>query len=50
MTVDDETQVIEDGKAYHEYLDPEMAAAQGPSGDPQEQEARRDRAEKVDRR
>ena len=32
MTVDGETQVIEDGKAYHVYLDPEMAAAQGPSG------------------
>ncbi len=32
VTVDGETQVIEDGKAYHVYLDPEMAAAQGPSG------------------
>jgi hypothetical protein len=32
VTVDRETQVIEDGKAYQVYLDPEMAAAQGPSG------------------
>ena len=32
VTVDGETQIIEDGKAYHVYLDPEMAAAQGPSG------------------
>jgi len=32
VTVDGETQVIEDGKAYHVYLDPEMAAAQAPSG------------------
>ena len=32
VTVDGETRVIEDGKAYHVYLDPEMAAAQGPSG------------------
>ncbi len=32
VTVDGETQTIEDGKAYHVYLDPEMAAAQGPSG------------------
>jgi len=31
VTVDGETQTIEDGKAYHVYLDPEMAA-QGPSG------------------
>jgi hypothetical protein len=30
--VDGETQVIEDGKAYHVYLDPDMAAAQGPAG------------------
>jgi hypothetical protein len=30
VTVDGETQTIEDGKAYHVYLDPEMA--QGPSG------------------
>jgi hypothetical protein len=32
VTVDGETQVIEHGKAYHVYLDPEMAAAQGPLG------------------
>jgi hypothetical protein len=32
VTVDGETQVIEDGKAYHVYLDPDMAAAQGPAG------------------
>jgi len=32
VTVDGETQVIEDGKAYHVHLDREMAAAQGPSG------------------
>ena len=32
VTVDGETQIIEEGKAYHVYLDPEMAAAQGPSG------------------
>jgi len=32
VTVDGETQTIEDGKAYHVYLDPEMAAAQGPAG------------------
>ena len=32
VTVDGETQIIEKGKAYHVYLDPEMAAAQGPSG------------------
>jgi hypothetical protein len=32
VTVDGETQIIEDGKAYHVYLDPEMAAEQGPSG------------------
>jgi hypothetical protein len=32
VTVDGETQVIADGKAYQVYLDPEMAAAQGPSG------------------
>jgi hypothetical protein len=31
VTVDGETQTIEDGKAYHVYLDPDMAA-QGPSG------------------
>lgn len=30
VTVDGETQTIEDGKAYHVYLDPEMA--QGPAG------------------
>jgi hypothetical protein len=30
VTVDGETQVIEEGKAYHVYLDPEMA--QGPAG------------------
>jgi hypothetical protein len=32
VTVDGETQVIEDGKEYHVYLDPDMAAAQGPAG------------------
>ena len=32
VTVDGETQVIEDAQAYYVYLDPEMAAAQGPSG------------------
>ena len=32
VTVDGETQTIEAGKAYHVYLDPDMAAAQGPSG------------------
>jgi hypothetical protein len=32
VTVDGETQTIEDGKAYHVYLDPDMAAAQGPAG------------------
>jgi hypothetical protein len=39
VTVDGETQTIEDGKAYHVYLDPEMAqgasgagGAQGPGG------------------
>ncbi|HEY1471176.1 MAG TPA: hypothetical protein VGF61_19195 [Candidatus Acidoferrum sp.] len=32
VTVDGETQIIEDGKAYHVYLDPDMAAAQGPAG------------------
>jgi hypothetical protein len=32
VTVDGETQTIEDGKAYHVYLDPDMAAAQGPTG------------------
>jgi hypothetical protein len=32
VTVDGETQTIEEGKAYHVYLDPDMAAAQGPSG------------------
>jgi hypothetical protein len=31
VTVDGETQVIGDGKAYHVYLDPDMAAAQGPA-------------------
>ncbi len=31
VTVDSETQTIEDGKAYHVCLDPEMAA-QGPAG------------------
>jgi hypothetical protein len=31
VTVDGETQIIEDGKAYHVYLDPDMAA-QGPAG------------------
>ena len=30
VTVNGETQTVEDGKAYHVYLDPEMA--QGPSG------------------
>jgi hypothetical protein len=30
VTVDGETQTIEEGKAYHVYLDPEMA--QGPAG------------------
>ncbi len=30
VTVDGEKQTVEDGKAYHVYLDPEMA--QGPSG------------------
>ena len=30
VTVDGETQTVEDGKAYHVYLDPGMA--QGPSG------------------
>ena len=30
VTVDGETQTVEDGKAYHVYLDPEMA--QGPAG------------------
>ena len=30
VTVDGETQTIEDGKSYHVYLDPEMA--QGPAG------------------
>jgi hypothetical protein len=32
VTVDGETQTIEDGKAYHVYLDPDMTAAQGPAG------------------
>ena len=32
VTVDGETQIIEDGKAYHVFLDPDMAAAQGPTG------------------
>ena len=39
VTVDGETQTVEDGKAYHVYLDPEMAqgasgagGAQGPGG------------------
>jgi hypothetical protein len=32
VTVDGETQIIEDGKAYHVFLDPDMAAAQGPAG------------------
>jgi hypothetical protein len=32
VTVDGETQTIEAGKAYHVYLDPDMAAAQGPTG------------------
>ena len=32
VTVDGETQTIEDGKAYHVFLDPDMAAAQGPAG------------------
>jgi hypothetical protein len=32
VTVDGETQAIESGKAYHVYLDPDMAAAQGPTG------------------
>lgn len=39
VTVDGETQTVEDGKAYHLYLDPEMAqgasgagGAQGPGG------------------
>jgi hypothetical protein len=32
VTVDGETQVIEDGNEYHVYLDPDMAAAQGPAG------------------
>ena len=41
VTVYIETQVIEDGKAYHVYLDPDMAAAQGPAGS--------DPAAKVDR-
>jgi hypothetical protein len=31
VTVDGEAQVIGDGKAYHVYLDPDMAAAQGPA-------------------
>ena len=31
VTVDGETQTVEDGKAYHVYLDPDMAA-QGPTG------------------
>ncbi len=31
VTVDGETQFIGDGKAYHVYLDPDMAAAQGPA-------------------
>jgi hypothetical protein len=31
VTVDGEAQVIGDGKAYHGYLDPDMAAAQGPA-------------------
>jgi hypothetical protein len=30
--VDGKTQVIEDGKEYHVYLDRDMAAAQGPVG------------------
>jgi hypothetical protein len=30
VTVDGETQIVEDGKAYHVYLDPDMA--QGPAG------------------
>ena len=30
VTVDGETQTVEDGKSYHVYLDPEMA--QGPAG------------------
>ncbi len=32
VTVDGETQIVEDGKSYHVYLDPDMAAAQGPAG------------------
>ena len=32
VTVDGESQAIAHGKAYQVYLDPEMAAAQGPSG------------------
>ena len=45
VTVDGETQVIEDGKEYHVYLDPDMAAAQSQ----REQEAGRDPAAMVDR-
>ena len=44
VTVDGETQTVEDGKAYHVYLDPEMA--QGP----QERAVRRGRAGRADRR
>jgi hypothetical protein len=32
VTVDDETQLIPEGTAYHVYLDPDAAPAQGPEG------------------